>query len=146
MAKKKNYALVGKTEDTIFYKEYRTPTKDFIMRGTATISLWGGGTGSIEMDTVEFQADELTKAVIYANLNDGQFGCEDINSANVTIEQKIAVNRVHIDPKTLTTVKSVDVEQYEEVVCDLYVSHKDFDEAIGHPCRRLKGAVYNSRS
>jgi hypothetical protein len=131
---KKQYQL-SKSEKEVHYKEFREPTTFFSIEGVATIDLWGDGSGSIEMDVASFQAHKLTKAVIYANLNDGQFGCQDILSANVTVEQKVKVTRIYAnedgvffdDNKTL-------FEEYETVIDNMYISKKkDFDEKVGHP-------------
>jgi len=51
--------------------------------GTAMLNLWGGGQASIDMDswdTKKADRDSVVKGV-----NDGQFGCESIESAKVDI-------------------------------------------------------------
>lgn len=135
----KNYSLKDVIEKEVHYKETQTPTNEFRMRGVSTIEHWGegSGSGSIEMDEVIFQANQLTKAVMYANINDGQFGCQAINSAKVTVEQKIKVKRVYVDEDSIFyDDNSVELEQWETIVENLYVSRaKNFDEKVGDPLK-----------
>lgn len=54
------------------------------IKGIATINYWGGGQGKIEMDSSTIIGN-LTKDKLIACINDGQFGCESIDSAEVDI-------------------------------------------------------------
>lgn len=56
------------------------------MCGTSIINLWGGGQGSIRMDTVKFPSDKRpTRAMLAKKVNDGQFGCESIEYAEAIL-------------------------------------------------------------
>jgi len=71
----------------------------FRCEGTAKLNLWGGGQGCIEMDswdTTKGSRKEIAKGV-----NDGQFGCEFIESAEVMI-YTLYENNVTIYEDTIT--------------------------------------------
>ncbi len=54
--------------------------------GYATLNMWGGGQGSIEMDKTFIPIQHpLTKETILGCVNDGQFGCESLASAEIDI-------------------------------------------------------------
>jgi len=54
----------------------------FRCTGTALLNLWGGGQGEVEMDSWDVDTD--VNVDLYVNgVNDGQFGCESIESATV---------------------------------------------------------------
>ena len=55
----------------------------FFCDGQALLNLWGGGQGTIEMDSWKTKTD--TKEEIVKNINDGQMGCESIEQAEVNI-------------------------------------------------------------
>ena len=55
----------------------------FRCTGTAVINLWGGGQGTIDMDWWDCNTDDRKEIV--KGINDGQFGCESIESAIVHI-------------------------------------------------------------
>jgi len=55
------------------------------IRGTSTLKLWGGGEGEIKMDTSHIVKLPLTKEKLLRCVNDGQFGCESIEEANIHI-------------------------------------------------------------
>lgn len=55
----------------------------YVVGGEATLNLWGGGQGTIEMN--ETTIDELTIENILKSINDGGFGCESIEEATVII-------------------------------------------------------------
>ena len=56
----------------------------YYFRGVATINLWGGGQGEVTMSPWEFKG-EFDRQKMLAGINDGEFGCEGIKSATVTI-------------------------------------------------------------
>lgn len=56
-----------------------------MVRGTSEINLWGGGTGEMDMEETFIPADKVSKDNIMRCVNDGQFGCESIESAYVSI-------------------------------------------------------------
>jgi hypothetical protein len=56
----------------------------FICKGTAQISLWGGGQGTIQMDSFRI-SEGYTNDDLRACLNDGGFGCESIDGAVIDI-------------------------------------------------------------
>ena len=55
----------------------------YVVGGEATLNLWGGGQGTIEMN--ETTIDNLTIENILKSINDGGFGCESIEEATVII-------------------------------------------------------------
>lgn len=55
------------------------------VRGKALINLWGGGQGFIEMDPKRFRKEDLSKDNILACINDGGFGCESVESAEIEV-------------------------------------------------------------
>ena len=57
----------------------------YSIEGEAILNLWGGGQGTIEMNTIRINKDELTVENILSAINDGQFGCESIDFATVDI-------------------------------------------------------------
>ena len=52
-------------------------------RGTATLNLWGGGVGTVDMDS--WETEKGSRKEIVKGVNDGQFGCESIQSATVEV-------------------------------------------------------------
>lgn len=57
----------------------------YSIEGEAVLNLWGGGQGTIEMNTIRINKDALTVENILSAINDGQFGCESIDFATVDI-------------------------------------------------------------
>jgi len=55
------------------------------VEGEALINLWGGGQGTISMDRTFLPLDKATKTNILRCVNDGGFGCESIESAEIDI-------------------------------------------------------------
>jgi hypothetical protein len=56
------------------------------MHGTSLINLWGGGQGTMQMDIVKFPPNKKpTRAMLAKEVNDGQFGCESIESAEAVL-------------------------------------------------------------
>ena len=55
----------------------------YVVGGEALLNLWGGGQGTIEMN--ETTIDNLTIENILKSINDGGFGCESIEEADVII-------------------------------------------------------------
>lgn len=64
----------------------KTITKTGIqIKGTAIINLWGGGKYRITMNESYIPNVNISKENILRCINDGQFGCESIESADVCI-------------------------------------------------------------
>ena len=57
----------------------------YSIEGEAILNLWGGGQGTIEMNTIRINKDELTVENILSAINDSGFGCESIDFATVDI-------------------------------------------------------------
>lgn len=55
------------------------------IQGWAIITMWGGGQGEIGMDKTFIPNNEISKATILGAVNDGQFGCQSIDSAQIEI-------------------------------------------------------------
>ena len=53
--------------------------------GNAILNLWGGGQGSIEMETYFLEKKFISKDNILRCVNDNGFGCESIDSASISI-------------------------------------------------------------
>ena len=51
--------------------------------GTAILNLWGGGQGTMEMDSWDTKKGDRDSIV--KGINDGQMGCESIESAEVAV-------------------------------------------------------------
>ncbi len=58
----------------------------FIVSGLARVSLWGGGQGDIEMNETKLEPELLSKDNILRCVNDGGFGVESIDSADITVQ------------------------------------------------------------
>ena len=58
----------------------------FMISGEAVLELWGGGTGTIEMQPVFLPYEKMTPKNILRCVNDNGFGCESISSAIIDIE------------------------------------------------------------
>ena len=54
------------------------------IEGTAYLNLWGGDQGSIDMDSKTI-IGSITKEKLLGCINDGQFGCESIDSVELDI-------------------------------------------------------------
>lgn len=66
-------------------KSLTIPLVGYLISGEATLSLWGGGTGTIPMEETTIPLNKLTKNNILACVNDNGFGCEAIIGATVDI-------------------------------------------------------------
>lgn len=55
------------------------------IQGTALLNLWGGGQGEIIMDDRYIPNNKITKENILRCINDAEFGCESIESADIDI-------------------------------------------------------------
>ncbi len=56
-----------------------------LIGGTALLSLWGGGEGTIKMEKTFLSLDQITPKNILRCVNDNGFGCEAIISAEIDI-------------------------------------------------------------
>jgi len=59
--------------------------KGYRCNGYALLNLWGGGQGTVDMNW--WDCGTLNKADILKGVNDGQFGCESIESATVYVSE-----------------------------------------------------------
>jgi len=57
----------------------------YMVDGEAMINLWGGGSGTIEMDKSRIPLRRMSKDNLLRCVNDGQFGCESFQWADVSI-------------------------------------------------------------
>lgn len=67
---------------------YKTKTiyqTGITIKGSALIHLWGGGTGHIAMTSKFIPLDKISKDNIQGCVNDGRFGCESIEEAEIDI-------------------------------------------------------------
>lgn len=72
----------------------------YTVGGQAELSLWGGGSGWIEMDKRFIPAEKLTKTNLLGCINDGQFGCQAITSVTMEIYDTYE-NSTHIYAKMI---------------------------------------------
>jgi hypothetical protein len=70
---------------------------NYIVTGNALIVGWYGETGSIQMDKIIIKDDEELKNLSIEHLNDGDFGCQRIKGASVTIYKNFEGHLVHHD-------------------------------------------------
>ena len=54
--------------------------------GNALLNLWGGGQGTVKMDSWEAKG-EFSRQKMIDGINDGQFGCESIDSAEIWVNK-----------------------------------------------------------
>jgi hypothetical protein len=67
-------------------KEVTLKLVGYEVRGEATMNMWGGGKGTVEMKPQQImQTNRPSKKQITGKLNDGGFGCESIDSATVDL-------------------------------------------------------------
>ena len=71
----------------------------YLVTGTTTLNLWGGGTGDISMKPIELK--ELNTVEVLKAINDNGFGCESYDSAYVDIyrlyENNVTRHYVSVD-------------------------------------------------
>jgi len=60
----------------------------FIIGGTAFVNFWGGGSGSVEMDTNFLPNELMSKNNMLRCVNDGGFGVESIYGAEIYVSVK----------------------------------------------------------
>jgi len=53
--------------------------------GHAIVTLWNGGQGRIAMNETFIPFGQMTRDNLHRSINDGRFGCESIESAEVAI-------------------------------------------------------------
>jgi hypothetical protein len=68
-----------------------------VIKGTAMLNLWGGGSGSIKMESYYLPLEHITKDNILRCVNDGSFGCESIEDAEIDIFIKYDNGSVELD-------------------------------------------------
>lgn len=66
-------------------KEIKSKLIGFAISGVATLSMWGGGTGTIEMRREFIPAKKFSKDAILGCVNDNGFGVESIDSAEICV-------------------------------------------------------------
>lgn len=53
--------------------------------GEALLNLWGGGQGYIKMNRTDIPFNKFNKTNLLKSINDGGFGCESIEEAEILI-------------------------------------------------------------
>ena len=53
--------------------------------GTVTVTPWGGGQGTLDMESTFIPLSQFNKTALLSCINDGRFGVESIDSADVDI-------------------------------------------------------------
>jgi len=56
--------------------------------GTAIINFWGGGQGAADMTPTFIPVNKFSEETVLKSVNDGQFGCESIERAEIEIFEK----------------------------------------------------------
>lgn len=67
----------------------------WIVKGIAEIEYWGGGRGYVNMDTTFIPLGHLNKGTLLNCINDGQFGCQRIISAQVQVYESYGSTTVY---------------------------------------------------
>ena len=57
----------------------------FIISGYSTLNCWGGGNGTVEMESYFLPFEKTTPKNILRCVNDNGFGCKSIESAQIDI-------------------------------------------------------------
>ena len=86
---------------------------DYVVRGLADVTPWGGGNACIEMDS--FRVKSIKEDELLKNLNDGGFGVERINGAICDIYENYQGTLKFLKSKRVGTVSEHTVEAYEEI-------------------------------
>lgn len=71
-------------------REVKLKQTGYRIEGHALINLWGGGQGWIEMDVGTIPLTKLCKSSLLSCINDGRFGCESVERAEVWISDLFA--------------------------------------------------------
>ena len=58
------------------------------VEGVAHLSLWGGGQGTINIDSQFVPLGELTKEALHRCINDAGFGCVSIDAAELYVAEE----------------------------------------------------------
>ena len=66
-------------------KEKKIKQTGITIQGVVLINFWGGGQGEVIMDERYIPNEKISKENILRCINDGQFGCESIESAEIDI-------------------------------------------------------------
>ena len=69
----------------------------FSIQGKALLNLWGGGSGEIVMNPTFLPFDKTTPKNILRCVNDGSFGCQSIESADIIIYIKYDNGNIEYD-------------------------------------------------
>ena len=58
----------------------------YMVGGDTVINLWGGGQGKVTIDETFIPLDKLSKENLLRCINDGRFGCESFDNADLYID------------------------------------------------------------
>lgn len=72
---------------------------DYVVTGTAYLTLWGGDKGSIPMKP--YHINSLDENEIKKNANDNGFGCQSIDSIEVDIYENYEGYKVFLESRTI---------------------------------------------
>lgn len=61
------------------------PFEGYVIEGEAMLNLWGGGQGTVDMKCWFIPKDKWCRATLLEGINDGGFGCQSIEWADVWI-------------------------------------------------------------
>jgi len=116
--------LTKQTTEKVVYSETKIPLNKFEVEGTSIINLRGGGEEKMQMDLYTVESDDLSKKDLFDNANDGQFGCESIQSIRINVYQQIERIREYLneDNETFETKSAIILELIRE---DFYINTKD---------------------
>ena len=74
-------------------KKIKTMTSTLIgydVEGEATLSMWGGGEGTINMKKTRLPVEHFSKDNAIRCVNDHGFGCESIESARIEVTERFS--------------------------------------------------------
>lgn len=87
---------------------------NYVVKGLADVTPWGGGDACIEMDP--FNLKSIKDEDLLKNLNDGGFGVESINGAICDIYENYEGTLKFLRTKRVGRVSPHTVEAHEEMV------------------------------
>jgi hypothetical protein len=71
--------------------------KGFKITGVATIELWDGGVGQVQMESFFLPSDKLTHGNIKRSINDNGYGTKKVFSARINIYKVYGLNYTQWD-------------------------------------------------
>ena len=86
---------------------------EYIIKGVADISAWGGGRGCIKMDS--FKLEKISNKILLDNINDGCFGVQSINGAICDIYENYEGTLQYLKTKKVGSITEYTEEYYNQI-------------------------------